>query len=52
MTETKGILERTNSRLDDRERTSELEDRVMEITEADQKRGKGSLNNEASLRDS
>ena len=52
MTEAKGILERTNSRLDDREQTSELEDRVMEITQTDQKRGKGILNNEASLRDS
>ena len=52
MTETKRILERVNSRLDDREWTSELEDRVMDFTQAEQKREKGILNNEASLRDS
>lgn len=52
MTETKSILERINSRLDDGEWTSELEDRVMEITQAEQKGEKGILNNEASLRDS
>ena len=52
MTETKSILERINNRLDDREWTREPEDRVMEITQAEQKGEKGILNNEASLRDS
>ena len=48
----KNILERLNSRLNDtKEWISKLEDRVVEITAAEEKEGKRMKRNENSLRD-
>ena len=52
ITEIKNTLEGINSRLDDTEELiSKLDDRVMEITQAEQRKGKGILKNKDSLRD-
>ena len=52
ITENKNILKGITSRLDDtEEQISKLEDRVVEITEADQKKEKRILKIEDSLRD-
>ena len=52
ITETKNTLEGINSRLDDKEeQISELEDRGVEITEAEQNKQKRMKRNEDSLRD-
>ena len=52
ITEMKNPLEGINSRVNDTEEwTSKLEDRVVEITDSEQKKGKRMKRNEDSLRD-
>ena len=52
ITEIKGILEGTNSRITETEdRKSEVEDRVVEINEAQRKKEKRIKRNEEKLRD-
>ena len=51
ITEMKNIPEGINSRLDDREWISNLEDKIMEISQSEQQKEKIIFKNEDSLRD-
>ena len=50
ITEIKNSLEAPNSRIQEAEQISEVEDRLVEIADAEQKREKGLKRNEDSLR--
>ena len=51
MSEIRNILERTNSRVTETEQVKELEDKMVEITEAEHNKEKRIKSNENCLRD-